>query len=59
MTKLFFEKMVEDGQMVKRGDIIAKIKGNTRALLKGERTALNLLQRLSALQQRQGSLRIK
>jgi len=41
--------MVEDGQMVKRGDIIAKIKGNTRALLKGERTALNLLQRLSGI----------
>jgi len=47
--QVVFEKMVEDGQMVKRGDIIAKIKGNTRALLKGERTALNLLQRLSGI----------
>ncbi|HOM03062.1 MAG TPA: carboxylating nicotinate-nucleotide diphosphorylase [Acetivibrio sp.] len=47
--KIVFEKMVEDGQAVKRGDIIAKIKGNTRALLKGERTALNLLQRLSGI----------
>lgn len=47
--KVVFEKMVEDGQAVKRGDIIAKIKGNTRALLKGERTALNLLQRLSGI----------
>lgn len=47
--QVVFEKMVEDGQTVKRGDIIAKIKGNTRALLKGERTALNLLQRLSGI----------
>ncbi|HHV30677.1 carboxylating nicotinate-nucleotide diphosphorylase [Acetivibrio mesophilus] len=47
--KVIFEKKVEDGQIVKRGDIIAKIKGNTIALLKGERTALNLLQRLSGI----------
>lgn len=44
-----FEKMVEDGQIVKYGDVIAKIEGNTRALLKGERTALNLLQRMSGI----------
>jgi len=44
-----FEKMVQDGQVVKYGDIIAKIEGNTRALLKGERTALNLLQRMSGI----------
>lgn len=47
--KIVFEKMVHDGQAVKYGDVIAKIKGNTRALLKGERTALNLLQRLSGI----------
>lgn len=47
--KIVFEKMVDDGQAVKYGDVIAKIKGNTRALLKGERTALNLLQRLSGI----------
>jgi len=57
--QVVFEKMVEDGQMVKRGDIIAKIKGNTRALLKGERTRSTCFKGCRALQQRQGSLRIK
>lgn len=47
--KVDFKKMIEEGQTVKYGDIIAKLKGNTRALLKGERTALNLLQRLSGI----------
>lgn len=44
-----FKGNVKDGDFVKKGDIIAEIKGNTRALLKGERTALNLLQRLSGI----------
>lgn len=44
-----FIKKVQDGQSVVKGDIIAKINGKTRALLKGERTALNLLQRLSGI----------
>lgn len=44
-----FEKKIVDGERVKSGDIIAEIKGNTRALLKGERTALNLLQHLSGI----------
>lgn len=47
--KVVFEKMFQDGQIVKYGDIIAKIKGSTRVLLKGERTALNLLQRMSGI----------
>lgn len=38
-----------DGSLVKKGDIIATISGKTAALLKGERTALNLLQRLSGI----------
>jgi len=44
-----FEKFVEDGQWVNKGDVIATIQGKTRALLKGERTALNILQRLSGI----------
>lgn len=44
-----FKRNVEDGACVSKGDIIAEIEGNTRALLKGERTALNLLQRLSGI----------
>ncbi|ABP67364.1 nicotinate-nucleotide pyrophosphorylase [Caldicellulosiruptor saccharolyticus DSM 8903] len=44
-----FEKIKSDGEPIKKGDILAKIKGNTRAILKGERLALNLLQRMSGV----------
>jgi nicotinate-nucleotide pyrophosphorylase (carboxylating) len=44
-----FKAFVKDGDKVKKGDIIATVSGLTRALLKGERTALNFLQRLSAI----------
>ena len=44
-----FRKNVEDGATVENGDIIAQIDGNARAMLKGERTALNFLQRLSGI----------
>lgn len=38
-----------DGDVLTRGDIIAEIHGKTRTLLKGERTALNLLQHMSGI----------
>ncbi len=38
-----------DGDVLERGDIIAEIRGRTRTLLKGERTALNLLQHMSGV----------
>lgn len=44
-----YEVFIHDGEEVKKGDIIAKIKGKTRAILKGERTALNLLQHMSGI----------
>lgn len=46
-----FEKEIylTDGAKVKKGDVIAKYTGRTRALLKGERTALNLLQHMSGI----------
>lgn len=40
---------IKDGEKVKKGDIIAEITGSTRALLKGERTALNLVQHMSGV----------
>lgn len=43
------EILIHDGQKVKKGDIIAKITAKTRALLKGERTALNLVQHMSGI----------
>lgn len=38
-----------DGDTLAKGDIIAEIRGKTKALLKGERTALNLLQHMSGI----------
>lgn len=38
-----------DGERLQPGDRIARIGGRTRTLLKGERTALNLLQHLSGI----------
>lgn len=40
---------VKDGDKVKRGTKITEIGGKTRAILKGERLALNLLQRMSGI----------
>lgn len=44
-----FEKLFEDGRAVRRGDVIAWLKGSAQALLQGERVALNLLQRMSGI----------
>ncbi len=44
-----YEVYINDGEQVKKGDIIAKVKGKTRTILKGERTALNLLQHMSGI----------
>ena len=44
-----FEKLMNDGQSVKRGDVLAWIKGDASVLLQGERVALNLLQRMSGV----------
>lgn len=38
-----------DGEKIKKGDIIAEFSGSTAALLKGERTALNLIQHMSGI----------
>lgn len=39
----------KDGAEVKNGDLIAEFKGRTVKLLKGERTALNLIQHMSGI----------
>lgn len=44
-----FETLIHDGSEVKNSDIIAKMNGSTVTLLKGERTALNILQHLSGI----------
>jgi len=42
-------RRVEDGSRIHPGDRLAELAGNSVALLKGERTALNFLQRLSGI----------
>lgn len=39
----------KDGDVIKKGDLIAEFTGKTTLLLKGERTALNLLQHMSGI----------
>lgn len=43
------EFFVKDGDQVKKGQLLAKIRGDIRVLLSGERTALNFLQRMSGI----------
>ncbi len=45
-AEIAFEKLISDGQPVKRGEVLAWIKGDAAVLLQGERVALNLLQRM-------------
>ena len=44
-----FEILKPEGSLVEKGDVIATVEGPTIAILEGERTALNLLQRLSGV----------
>jgi len=46
-VKIKFVK--KDGDIVKRGEVIGVVTGNTRNLLLGERTSLNILQRMSGI----------
>ena len=41
--------LVKEGTVVKKGTKIMTVKGNTRSILKAERTALNLLMRMSGI----------
>ena len=44
-----YEVLKKDGDEVKKGDEILRLSGKTVALLKGERTALNLIQHMSGI----------
>jgi len=44
-----FEAHIQDGACVKPGEVIARLSGKKRALLTGERLALNILQRISGI----------
>ncbi len=45
----YFETEVKDGDFVKKGQVIGVIYGDIKALLSGERTGLNYLQRMSGI----------
>lgn len=47
--KVEMECFVADGDDVKKGQLMAKLRGEVRTLLCGERTALNYLQRMSGI----------
>jgi nicotinate-nucleotide pyrophosphorylase (carboxylating) len=44
-----FRALVADGSVVRKGDRVAEVEATVRALLSGERTALNLVQRASGI----------
>jgi nicotinate-nucleotide pyrophosphorylase (carboxylating) len=46
---LEFETTLSDGDAVKAGDEVLRVSGQLASILKGERTALNFLQRLSGI----------
>lgn len=47
--RVIFEPKVREGAQVSRGDLLARVSGPARALLIGERTALNFLGRMSGI----------
>lgn len=46
---IVINERIRDGAKVQKGEVLATIQGNTRNILKGERLALNLLQRMSGI----------
>jgi nicotinate-nucleotide pyrophosphorylase (carboxylating) len=48
-SSIYWKENFKDGGRIKSGDIVAEIKGSHRAILTGERTALNFLQRMSGI----------
>ncbi len=44
-----FTPAVVEGEYIEKGMILGMVQGNTKTILKGERTALNLLQRISGI----------
>jgi nicotinate-nucleotide pyrophosphorylase (carboxylating) len=48
-TNIVFQSRIQDGAEVSRGLVLAELNGDARALLTGERTALNFLGRMSGI----------
>ena len=54
--RILFDAKLEDGAQLKPGTIIAEVHGSARAVLTGERLALNLLQHMSGVATRTAKL---
>lgn len=48
-SNLKVEVLIEDGTVVKPGDIVFNVSGNTHSILQAERLALNFMQRMSGI----------
>jgi len=46
---LIFHKLVSDGSVIRPGDIVFTVEGNSISILSGERLALNFMQRMSGI----------
>lgn len=46
---LIFKPLKQDGDAVKKGETVLELEGRTLSILKGERTALNFMQRMSGI----------
>ena len=48
-SEIIFQEKIKDGTQVVRGKVLAEITGSAQTILKGERVALNFLQRMSGI----------
>lgn len=48
-STVIFKSLKLDGDEIKKGEVVARIKGNARAILAAERVALNYLMRMSGI----------
>ncbi len=48
-SDLKFNALIEEGETINADRVVAKVAGRTKSILKGERVALNFLQRLSGI----------
>ncbi|KUK55168.1 MAG: Nicotinate-nucleotide pyrophosphorylase [Atribacteria bacterium 34_128] len=48
-SNIIFQEKIKDGTKISRNKVLAEITGPTRTILKGERVALNFLQRMSGI----------
>ena len=48
-SEIIFQEKIKDSTKVARGKVLAEITGSARTILKGERVALNFLQRMSGI----------